>query len=167
MRHTSGAVRFYARSFGTVPHEGVIMWLVLGFGSLGALLGFMLGLTSESAVKTVIPLLFAFVGGSIFAALGKLSESDRKLAGRSVFALSVSCALGTVVGIVTNQYRLLSPHPDHAQISYENKDDDYLKNAIVRSAADEIDSEKQQGNLTTAQAYERMYKIATGKETAK
>jgi hypothetical protein len=143
------------------------MWLVLGFGSLGALLGFMLGLTSESVVKTVIPLLFAFVGGSIFAVLGKLSESDRKLAGQSVFALSVSCALGTAIGIGTNQYRLLSPHPNEAQISYEAKNDDYLKKAAVKSSADEIDSEKQQGYLTINQAYERMYQIATGKEAVK
>lgn len=143
------------------------MWLVLGFGSLGALLGFMLGLTSESVVKVVIPLLFAFVGGSIFAALDKLSESDRKLAGQCVLALSVSCALGTVGGITTNQYRLLSPHPNEAQTSYEDKDSAYLRKATLKSIADEIDSEKQQGNLTTDQAYETMYKIASGTAGAK
>lgn len=45
------------------------MWLVIGFGGMGTLIGLMLGLTSESAVKSTIALLFAFVGGTVFALL--------------------------------------------------------------------------------------------------
>lgn len=135
------------------------MWLVAGLGAMGLLLGALLGLTSEALVGSTIALLFAFVGGSIFALLGKLTENDRRLAGQMLAALSICAIFGLSFGIAANTYRWFSPFPDAAQKTYVHKDDPYIRSKTV-SLANEIDAEKQHGSITTDQAYEQMYRLA-------
>ena len=142
------------------------MWLVTGFGTLGLLLGFLLGMTSESLVGSTIALLFAFVGGTVFAVLGKLSDPDRKLAGKIVFALALCCLGGVAVGVAVDHYRLLSPHPSQAQTTYKDKDNPYLRNSTTAIDPDSIDAERVQGILTPDQAYEQMYKLAKSQKAA-
>src|SRR5580700_2262358 len=64
------------------------MWLVVGLGLMGMLVGMLAGISSSAIVQPLIALLFAFVGGSVFVILSKLSGEDRTLAGKMVSALS-------------------------------------------------------------------------------
>jgi hypothetical protein len=85
------------------------MWLIVAFAALGLLIGNLVGLTAQSVVSSLLGLLFAFVGGSVLVFLEKLTPEIRKLAGQSILALSVSCLIGTYVGIVVSEWQLLSP----------------------------------------------------------
>lgn len=81
----------------------------LAFASNGFLVGMMVALSADQLSRIVIPLLFAVFGGSI-AAFGKeLTEDRRREAYVGVLALSLFCAAGIILGILTVQYRWLSP----------------------------------------------------------
>lgn len=85
------------------------MSVIIGLFLLGLLVGNLTGLSAQSVVTPLMGLLFAFVGGSVIAFLGKLPATDRRLAGQCVIALSLGCLIGTYAGIVVTEYQLLSP----------------------------------------------------------
>jgi len=68
------------------------MWMILGFGALGFLVGNLAGISSAQIVKTLLGMLFAFGGGSIIAFLKGINAHDRKVAGASVFAFCIACS---------------------------------------------------------------------------
>ena len=133
------------------------MWIAIGFGAMGLLLGNLLGMTSEPVVKYVIGILFTFVGGTVFAFLQRLTEKDRAVAGQAVFALSLGCLIGVYSGVWVNQHRSLSP-TTAAGAQPVATPEFYLRNANL-DQANEIDREKQAGVLNSEQAYEKMYRL--------
>ncbi len=153
--------------------EVSVMWLSFAFAMLGLLIGTLVGLTSENVVQSLIALLFALMGGSVIALLGKLSTEDRKAASQAIASLSIACLVGIYSGIIVTQYHLLSPRVDskasqvtsktgsgspvtsRAEISNER----YVRSAIT-DKANAIDI-KYKGNLISLdQAYEEMYLLA-------
>ena len=141
------------------------MWLAFAFAMLGLLIGTLVGLTSESVVQTLIGLLFALMGGSVIAFLGKMSSEDRKAASQAIASLSIACLIGIYSGIIVTQYRLLSPRLDsnkptvtaRAEISKETYK--YLRSAKT-DKANAIDIRYKQHLITLEQAYEEMYSLA-------
>lgn len=157
------------------------MWLAFAFAMLGLLIGTLVGLTSESVVQTLLGLLFALMGGSVIALLGKLSPEDRKTASQAIASLSIACLIGIYSGIVVTQYRLLSPKIDsnkpavttdsnkpavttdskkpavttRAEISKET----YIRSAQI-AKANAIDIRYHKHLITPEQAYEEMYSLA-------
>jgi hypothetical protein len=132
------------------------MWLVFGLGLMGLLLGFLDGMTSEAIVKPLITLLFAFVGGSVFVLLTKLTPSDRGLAGQMLSSLSLFCVLGVTLGVLTNQHRWLSANPIKAQEEFKLRNDPYLRSDPTSEVAI-IDQRKQAKLITSDEAYSELY----------
>jgi hypothetical protein len=87
----------------------VAMLLVVGFFTLGLLVGVLTGMTAESVVSQIIGLLFAAIGGSILVTLKKLSQDERRAAGGLLTALCLGTLIGTTSGVLAVQYRWLSP----------------------------------------------------------
>jgi hypothetical protein len=140
------------------------MWLVIGLGLMGYLVGFLAGMTEEQVVKPVITLLFAFVGGSIFVLLAKLTPPDRTLAGKMLSALSICCVIGMVSGVSINQFRWLSPDRSSAQASYSKKNAPYLRSAQT-DQADVIDQQMRAGVISRDDAYAKLYNLVHEKPT--
>jgi hypothetical protein len=163
------------------------MWLALGFGAMGLLVGSLVGLTAEAVVMPLIGLLFAFIGTSILAMLHKLSADDRKAAGMAILALSIFCLVGVYSGILATEHQILTPiskrgekaaakespapasesKPPAAKSEADAKSVTEVKRSpylYLRSdeveAANAIDILKSQSKITTEEAYERMYRLA-------
>jgi hypothetical protein len=144
------------------------MWIVIGLGALGFLIGNLVGLTAHSVVTAVLSLIFAFAGGSIIAFLGKVAPDDRKLAGQAICALSFACVVGLYGGITVSEWHVLSPKifrpaasmpavskapPTNVPASLANK---YLDSNAV-SAIDSIDLLYRRKLITAGEAYEKLY----------
>lgn len=158
------------------------MWLILGFTSLGLLVGTLIGLTSESVVTSVIGLLFALLGGSLLALLKQLSTDDRRTAGQALAALSLACLLGTYSGIVISEHQLLTPAEvrrarlglvpnKYASESGAPARPTIEQNKYVRKGvAPEIqfiDTQYRRQRLTAEHAYDQLYQVLQDYDCAK
>ena len=85
------------------------MWLIVAFATTGFLVGNLMGMSASSTVPSFLGLLFALLGGSLIAFLHKLTREDRIIAGKLVFALSLTCLLGVYTGLFVNERELLTP----------------------------------------------------------
>jgi len=133
---------------------------ILAFLTLGFLIGNLLGLSSDSVVKTIIPLLFAFGGGSAIGFLHKLEDRFRTRAYQLIFVVSISCLFGTYSGIIMSEYQLLSPNKTQVNRAEKSiKDKKYLFSGETISKADEIDQLYSSGLMEVEDAYESLYKI--------
>jgi hypothetical protein len=145
------------------------MWLVLAFSALGLLIGNLVGLSATSVVTPLLGLLFAFGGSSVIAFLHKLRVDDRKVAAQAIFAISVACVIGVYMGVLVNQYRVLSPKdrrwPPLGSAAGNKGDstqigrwmyDPYVRSAIGKKA-DEIDARYRNGELSAPAAYDSLY----------
>jgi len=163
------------------------MWIVLGFLSLGFLVGNIVGMTAQSVVTSLLGLLFAFAGGSVLSIMHKLDVADRNAAGQAVMALSLSCLLGIYSGIFVSEHRLLSPavpatstksemmqrnvEATPTSQSQETKQQVQGKEGTIPSAAnkyllslsvdeiDQIDQLRTSGKISSDEAYKRLHNL--------
>ena len=132
---------------------------VLAFLMLGFLIGNLVGLTAESVVSVLVPLLFAFGGGSAIGFLHKLDSTARQAASKSILALAVACLIGTYVGILVSEHQLLTPESRRAtRAGASISESKYLRSYVI-SKADQIDQLKATGALTPEKAYEALYSL--------
>jgi len=136
-----------------------VIVIILAFVCLGFLIGNLVGMTSESTIAVLIPLLFTFAGGSAIAFLPKLDDATRKLAAGAVIALSLSCLSGVYCGIFVSERQLLSPpNIRKAALTTVTPRDwrKYLK-ANDLSELNAIDQQFRNHELTPEQAYQQLY----------
>jgi hypothetical protein len=81
----------------------------IAFGSTGLLIGLIVAFSSDQLSRIVIPLLFAIFGGSVVAFGKDLTQHQRDSAYVGLAALSTSCLIGIVVGILCVQHQWLGP----------------------------------------------------------
>jgi hypothetical protein len=106
--------------------------IILAFISLGFLIGNLVGLTSESVVMGIIPLLFTFAGGSAIAFFRKIPKEDQKKSAQALFAISFSCLIGIYFGIFISEYQLISKKNEgENRFTIEQKK--YLRTEIIKS----------------------------------
>jgi hypothetical protein len=144
------------------------MWIVIGLGALGFLIGNLVGLTAHSVVTAVLSLVFAFAGGSVIALLGKVATHDRTLAGQAICALSLTCVIGVYAGIATSEWHILSPKDLRtiASPSASSKQgsaampasivNKYLDSGYA-STINSIDLLYRQKVITASEAYDKLY----------
>jgi len=133
----------------------------VAFAALGFLIGNLVGLTSESVVSALMPLLFAFGGGTAVGFMPKLDPTAQRAASIAITALSLSCLLGTYVGIAVTEHQVLTPEPRRqARATASVADLKYVRSFIV-TQADQIDQRRANGELTAQQAYEALYKLVS------
>ena len=112
-----------------------LIWIGLGFAAFGLLVGTTCGLSSASLTTTLLGLLFALMGGSIGALLGKLDAEGRKFTGVAMFTFSICTTIGLHAGISVriNDLLRISPAVNAQSISQSADEgkaaprDDYLK----------------------------------------
>lgn len=132
---------------------------ILAFAALGFLIGNLVGMTAESVVGAILPLLFAFGGGSAIGFFHKLGAKSRHAASAAILAISVACLIGVYVGIAVSEHQWLTPH-DRKQVrsTASIAESKYLRSYLA-SEADQIDQLKSSGAMTAEQAYQALYKI--------
>ena len=132
-------------------------WAGLSFSSLGLLTGLLTGMSASAVVTTVLGSIFGLLGGSFVAFIQKLSLKQQELAAKSLFALSLSCMVGVVGGVLLSEYHILSPKGTNASEVGEPK---YLK-ALEIKTIDSIDNRRRQGEFTSEEAYSELKRYAT------
>ena len=119
-----------------------------------------MGLSAESTVRVVLPLLFAFGGGSAIAFLHKLTPDDRKRAAGAIAALSLSCLIGVYSGVAVSEYQLLTPARQLPKRSTPIADNRYLRSLKV-DEVQLIDQRYKTKEYTAERAYAELYKLIT------
>jgi len=114
----------------------VLLWIGVGFAAFGFLVGTTAGLSSAELTVTLLGLLFALIGGSVGALLGKLDAEGRKLAGVALLAFSLTATFGLYSGIYVRINDLLRKHTVESAASVEPTPaiasaSDYLKSNPV------------------------------------
>jgi hypothetical protein len=88
---------------------GKVMWMHLGFFTMGLFVGNLVGLSATSLVSQLIGLFFALAGGSVIAFLKGLEKAEQKIAGQALFCASAGALLGVYLSVLAIQFRLLTP----------------------------------------------------------
>lgn len=137
---------------------------VLAFTALGFLIGNLVGLTAESVVSAILPLLFAFGGGSAIGYFHKISLEARQSASTAILAISLSCLVGVYSGIAVSEHQWLTPE-ERRDVRAEAgiADSKYLRSYLA-SEADQIDQLKSAGALSPEEAYQALYQLVGRKE---
>lgn len=132
--------------------------LIIAFTTLGFLIGNLMGLSAESTLSTVLPLLFAFGGGSAVAFLHKLEQCERRNASIAITALSLSCLIGVYSGIYITEHQIISPSEVKQARLSSIESRKYLRSININSV-EQIDTKLKTGGLSTKQAYEDLYNL--------
>lgn len=134
------------------------------FVTLGFLIGNLMGLSAESTLTTVLPLLLTFGGGSAVAFLHKLKPDERKRASAAVVALSVSCLAGAYAGILAAEYQILTPRSDAigaARVTVEDRK--YFRSVDVDDVT-RIDQRFRNKEFDAERAYRELYQLVLNGE---
>lgn len=91
-----------------------LAWIVVGMMALGALVGFICGLSSAAVTLPLMGAIFSLIGGGITSLLGKAKYPlVRKLAGKTLTAFCASCGIFLIIGIMAKEYRWFTPRGNH------------------------------------------------------
>lgn len=77
-----------------------MVWLYLGFGSFGLLIGILVSLSESPIVNQALKLLFAFIGGSLIIIVSGKTQPQLILIGKTLFAFSLPMVISAVIGLV-------------------------------------------------------------------
>ena len=139
------------------------MWLVVGLGFMGLLVGMLAGMSSSQIVQPLIAAMFTFVGGSVFAVLSKLSGEDRGLAGKMLSALSFFCLCGVCAGMFVVRHQYLVPKDKRPDMVSACLGPNPPAACTLRSSdpgeAAIIDEKKSSGKITPDEAYDALRKL--------
>lgn len=136
-------------------------YIIFAFSSLGLLIGNLIGLTAESVVSAFLPLLLAFVGGSIIAFISKIPIADRIDASLAVSALSLSCLVGLYISIAASEHQVLTPdYSSDLQVGAEESIEDrkYLRSEQLE-LTHAVDQRFRNGQIDAAEAYSKLREI--------
>jgi hypothetical protein len=95
--------------FGTPWLVTRIGWLAVGHAFFGLTVGLMVGMTRSAVVSGVLPLLFAFAGGTVVALSIGYSEEELRIIGRQLATFGAGTILGIFVGVTLKQLKVDLP----------------------------------------------------------
>lgn len=89
----------------------VCVFVVIGFSSLGLLIGSIAGLSSAELTLPLFGFLFAFAGGSVIAFMGKIPKSILGLSGIALASFCMAAVIALYAGlfIKVNEILFLNP----------------------------------------------------------
>ena len=98
-------------SINNTNSKDVWVFVVIGFTSLGLLIGSIAGLSSAALTLPLFGFLFAFAGGSVLAFMGKIPKPSLGLAGIALasFCLAATMALYAGLFIKVNELLFIKP----------------------------------------------------------
>lgn len=135
------------------------MAVFIAFLLLGAVIGTLAAFTATSVVASLLPLFFAFSGGTAIAFAGHVDASVLKRACIAISGLSLGCLVGLYSGVLVSQHKWLTPQQERAAATAAGTS--YLRNYSL-SEADMIDQQLRAGTLTPEQAYSKLQEIHRG-----
>jgi mannitol-specific phosphotransferase system IIBC component len=91
--------------------KDVRMFVVLGFTSLGLLVGSIAGLSSADLTLTLFGLVFAFAGGSVIAFMGKMPKPSIVLASIALASFCLAAVMALYVGLFMKVNEILFTTP--------------------------------------------------------
>src|SRR5215831_1164244 len=86
----------------TDDHKTFSSWVIIAFGIIGLLVGLVAGMSLTPIVGTMLPLLFAVIGGGVGFFASTKPEQSKKI-GVAVTLLSILCLFGTLYGVRLRQ----------------------------------------------------------------
>ena len=129
----------------------------LAFLMLGFLIGNLVGLSAESVLATLMPLLFAFGGGSAIGFLHKVDEASKQVAFQAILTLSIGCLAGTYMGIAVSEHQLMTPPSRRATEERASIIGSKYLRSYLTSEAHQIDQLYTSGALDAEGAYDQLY----------
>ena len=111
----------------------VWIFVVIGFTSLGLLIGSIAGLSSAKLTLPLFGFLFAFAGGSVIAFIGKIPKSSIGLAGIALTSFCLAAVLALYVGIFIKVNEILFINPKQIiSEGYESSTTTPPKNTVAQ-----------------------------------
>ncbi len=116
-----------------------LWWYAAGLATIGLTSGFFAGASHTPIVGTLLPLLFAVVGGTsgVYIANADLSNpvtvTRFRWLGRSLGVFGLGCLIGSAVGITLRLGYSREPGEDQLATIWHGKTDDALQLAALRS----------------------------------
>lgn len=133
------------------------MYPFFSYAALGAFIGTMVGLSADSVVKLLIPLVLTFAGGSVIALRERFDRDKLVFSLHSLLGLSIGGVLGVYSAIYINEHRFLTPASQRA-VDYKNiataKDGKYL-----RSTPSDVAQRLRAGTISAEDAAIRLESI--------
>jgi hypothetical protein len=100
---------------------------IFSFFIFGFYVGALCGLSQSPITLTLMPLLFTFAGGTVFAFFGKMSVNTRKSATSSLGIFFLAATIGTLSAIYANSYALFGPK----RIFLDTRTESYLRGGKI------------------------------------
>lgn len=100
----------------------------VAFAIFGFYVGSLCGLSTSPVTITLMPLLFTFAGGSIFAFFGRMNEATRKAAFSALGFASLGALVGTYSAIIISSHSLLGPKSSAVEGSPGYLRSEYISN---------------------------------------
>lgn len=129
------------------------MALWTSFFLFGFYVGTLCGLSASPITLTLMPLLFAFGGGSVVAFFSKMNDVQRKSAIVAIGAVSLGALIGTYSSIVVSSHELLGKRNINPE-GYAN----YLRSSSLTKIESKL-MQLEQGKLKPEMAAEEIRRI--------
>lgn len=140
---------------------GTIALVLAAFLSLGGVIGTLTAFTATGVVASLLPLFFAFAGGSAIAFSGQADRRAAVAASVAIIGMSLGCLLGVYTGIYVAQHKLLTPPESRASPASGS----YLREFSV-DQAEMIEQLRQAGTLSTEDAYKQLLEVSRKRSSA-
>lgn len=128
------------------------------FGVFGFYVGSLCGLSTSPVTLTLMPLLFTFAGGSIFAFFGRMTEVTRQAAFSALGFASFGALIGTYSAIMISSHSLLGP-----KNIYQDGSSGYLRSEYISNIEAKLRLLEQGALKPTDAAKEIREEISKGK----
>jgi len=132
------------------------MQVLVAFYLLGMVVGTFAAFTATSVVASLLPLFFAFAGGSAIAFAGQVDSAALRRACTAIAGLSLGCLIGVYSGAWVSAHKLLTPAEARAAATASGSS--YLREFSM-DAADMIDQQKRSGALSVDEAYDKLLEL--------
>jgi len=119
----------------------------------------MIGMTAQSVVAAVIPLVLSFGGGTAIAFFSKENAEIRKDAERAIFALSIGALIGLFGGIFIAENQLLTCRSSRNENRDSVSDRKYLR-SIKSDEIVALDEQVRNSRLSKEEAFDKIVELA-------
>jgi hypothetical protein len=140
-------------------YRASIVALVIGFGSLGLLIGTLLAMSAEPLAHGVIAAMFALFGGSLLSFLKRFESKDQIKTGFGVAAISIGTLIGVYSGLYITEHQLFTPQNLRVtSASMKESVPKYLRD-FQMTRAETIDAQYRNNHITIQQAYDQLRQV--------
>jgi hypothetical protein len=114
------------------------MYLIVGMGALGALIGLFVAWSASPLAQTALPLIFGLIGGASGFSVTQMDVtkpaniSKLTLLGQTLAAFSLACMIGVVVGVAVLPKLIALKNPRHDTELADKTPETIIERIILR-----------------------------------